>query len=549
MQSWIRPSAALCVGLVAGVSHAEPTAQAGGSTEPTERTGASGAKRGNYVDADGSLRSADRAYERVGRTREPHHLRSWAEMGVGLGVGAVIYWVGLERNAPDWDNPRLEHRFDGTAWRLDNNSLPVNFALHPLVGGAAYAFARGNHHSVATAAGYTFLTSFIWEFAFEFKEMVSVNDVLVTPVAGIPVGEFFHKLGLYLGSAERPSSATQVAQWTLGTGVQLDQALDGTSGPPPLARDSLGMTSDIWHDFESDYEFHFARGVGPNEYAMQRLGLRGRLVSIPGYLRPGSFGRFFHRADLASFELRGEASARGGGVAMAADTLLLGYHDQQLHGARLPTRGHASTVGLSVAYRFFESEANDFAGQIGTVYVLEPGVDYNVHKYNEQFSAVHLPGPALDWHVLARGVRLEVSARAHPDFAGVGALAYSDWANANPRERGKAILLKQGYFYGWGGSGELSGRLTLGPQLMQGAVFYGRYRSQEGLERQPEKLTVDVPAGADVHFCRGSLRLQPSDLPVAFGVSAAVRRWDSWVGGFRRQTRMLSRGLHASVRF
>jgi hypothetical protein len=533
----VRLCAALAATLSAELALASPTER---DEPPQPRTADAGS-------ADGStLEDPD---EQLVQGRPPHHSRSLLEMGIGLGVGAVIYWTGMERNSPDWDNPRLSQRFDGTAWRLDNNSLPVNFMLHPLVGGAAYALARANHHGVAMSAGYSFLASFLWEFAFEFKEMVSVNDVIVTPAAGVPIGEFLHKLGVYLNSADRPGTTMQAVQWSLGAPVQLGRALDGADPPPVRARDRLGLSSEIWHDFELDTALHLAHGQRPDEYVLGRAGFRGRLVSLPGYLRPGSFGRFFSNADLALLELRTEVSRFGAGFEMTADTLLLGYHSQRIEGAYAPAYGHAATIGASIAFRFLESEAHNLAEELGAVYEPVPPIAYNVHKYNEQYSAAHLPGPALDWHVFAPGVRLEVSARAHPDFAGIGALAYSDWAEAYPDERGKAILLKQGYFYGWGASGELSGRLALGPVRLQAELFYGRYRSQDGLERQPEKLTVDVPAEAELLRYRGSLALEPPELPLSVGVSAAARRWDSQVGGFTRRARAVSRGLYAAFRF
>ena len=123
----------------------------------------------------------------------PHHARSFLELDGGLSLGTLGYWLLMNRNVADWDNPRPQQRFDGSAWVLDNNSIGVNFLGHPATGGVSYSFARANHHGVAGAFAYSFLTSFLWEFVIEFKEKVSVNDVVVTPGAGLPLGEFFYK--------------------------------------------------------------------------------------------------------------------------------------------------------------------------------------------------------------------------------------------------------------------------------------------------------------------------------------------------------------------
>src|SRR5688500_6060988 len=108
---------------------------------------------------------------------DPHHLRSWLEMMAGLGIGAVAYWLMQDRNVADWDNPTPEERFNGSAWRMDNNSLGVNFIAHPFTGGFSYSLARANHHGVLTSFAYASMFSFLWEFVLEFKEKVSVNDL------------------------------------------------------------------------------------------------------------------------------------------------------------------------------------------------------------------------------------------------------------------------------------------------------------------------------------------------------------------------------------
>ena len=110
--------------------------------------------------------------------RAPHHARSFVEMGAGLVLGTTGYFLLLNQNIVDWDNPALKRRFDGSAWIVDNNNLAVNFLGHPATGGLSYSFARANHQSVLGSFGYSFATSFLWEFAIEFKEKVSVNDII-----------------------------------------------------------------------------------------------------------------------------------------------------------------------------------------------------------------------------------------------------------------------------------------------------------------------------------------------------------------------------------
>ncbi len=478
-----------------------------------------------------------------------HHLRSLTEMGSALALWSVLYWLMMDRNVADWDNPEPLERFDGRAWRLDNNSLGVNWIAHPLMGGAAYGFARANHHDPAVAFGYSFLTSFLWEFVLEFKEKVSVNDFIATPGTGIPVGEFLYKLGLYLDSGAGSSVGLDAARWSLGLPVSIDRALDGRPPPTVHTPDNLGLTKQIWHHFGLTAGALFVESPGVAEYTQARTSLDALLVTLPGYLDGRARSGFFHNAEISSFSLGGEASHHGSGLALAADTLLAGYHAQALAGTEASPRGLSATLGVSVAFRYLRSKANRYDAFVAADALPDPDLSHHVPLLAEQFAAFHMPGPAVDWHALSEDVAVHLSARAHPDFVGFGAPAFYDWAAANLDEKGKHILHRQGYFHGWGASGELAGRLKLGPVRASADLFYGRYRSQDGLDRHIERITVDVPARGSLLRYGVSVGVRPPLLPLTLAADFAVRRWYSRAGGFERSARAAAKGFSATLEF
>ncbi|HYQ15360.1 MAG TPA: DUF3943 domain-containing protein, partial [Polyangiaceae bacterium] len=478
----------------------------------------------------------------------PHHARSFLEMGVGLGLGTGGYWLLMNRNVADWDNPRPLSRFDGSAWVLDNNSIGVNFLGHPLTGGLSYSFARANHQSVAGAFAYSFLTSFVWEFLIEFKEKVSVNDVIVTPGAGLPIGEFFYKLGLYLDSGHHDSAGMDAVRAVLGGGVALDRKLDGRAAPDVHHRDSLGFSSAIWHDFEVRYGVSEIRSAGESSYARAHASIAAKLVTLPRYGAPVRFGRFFHGAELSSFAVDVEGSAHGWGLAVAADTTLLGYHAQDFEASRGALRGQSFTVGSSVGYDYFRSTANRYGSVERAVSLPKPRLSYDVPNRREQYAALQLPGISAKFRVLRRQFRLEGSARLQPSFAGLGAPAFYLWAAQHLDERSKHILHRQGYFYGWGGAANASLRAALGPARVGFELLYGAYQSQDGLDRHPEQVTDDVHASGDVLSYRASLGVAPTaNCVIALDVGA--RRFHSSVGGFSVTARAVERGLSASWSF
>jgi hypothetical protein len=481
--------------------------------------------------------------------RPAHHARSFLEMGVGLALGTSGYWLLMNRNVADWDNPRPEQRFDGSAWVLDNNSLWVNYVGHPLTGGLSYSYARANHYSVAASFGYSFLTSFLWEFVLEFKEKVSTNDVIVTPGAGLPIGEFVHKLGMYLDSGDGSSSAVDALRWTLGSGVALDRKLDERRRPRVRYRDNLGFTRRIWHEFTANYGATVVSTPGRDDLVRYHLGISARLVTLPRYLRATSFARPFYRAEICDFSLVTEASRFGPGLQLRGDTIVAGYHAQSMQREGSAVQGAAVTLGSSVGYEYFRSATNRYQSVEEAFAQPEPKLKYHVPSRREQWAAFNLPGMAADFRAAFSGGALVVSGRAAPSFGSLSAPAFYDWSAANLTEKSKHILHRQGYFYGWGLATSLDARLALGPLRAGFELRYATYAAQDGWDRHPEQLTVDVPVQGDVLLYKGWLGLAPSAAPVTLSLELGQRRFRSQAGGFERTAQAIERGIGARWTF
>lgn len=442
-----------------------------------------------------------------------------------LALGTAWYWAYRGDNAVDWDDPNLSARVSGEAWRMDNNGLALNFLAHPFSGTAFYAVARSQHLSVPTSALYSFLTSFAWEYIVEFREKVSINDVIVTPGAGIAMGEFFHKLALYVNSSTTPPTGFKnFARVVTGPTVALTRWLDDDTrvgAPPP---DALGFSSQIHHDFRFHYAFW--RGDETTVAALDRheLGFRGKLVAIPGYQQPGAFARTLSDADVTELSLAVSHSTEGNGLELFADTLLVGHYVQNVTD---PEHGASALLGSSIAYHFLDSHA---AGA------------------PERRGVFHFPGIAAETKLSWGGLRLALWARAHADFGGIGSLAYPLWLDDFPDERPKAILLKEGYYYGVGGTGRVRASLGWGPLELRSSFEAAYYDSVEGLDRAKELVTADVEATDLFRNTSVDLVLQPlAWLSLSGGVSE--RKNLSKVDDARTTTTILERGVAATLSF
>ncbi len=428
---------------------------------------------------------------------EPNYLRPALEIGLGLTAASLWYFVD-DRNVLDWDYPSIEQRFSGEAWRFDNNTFSLNYVWHPLAGAGMYMLARGNRVGVWPSFAYSLAGSTLWEYAIEFNEKVSINDVIVTPLAGLAIGEFFHKLALDVSAAPSPSPGLA---WTFGLSVYGHERLDHL---PPQRRPEL------WRRLGASYGFGFTHSKG-NERGTHLMGFSGRYVSLAGYRQPRTFARWFADAEFAAFDLELDFGEHGLGADAFAETLLAGYHYQRLEGSRLQPSGEFFTVGGGVAYTYRDTSAFGFDDRQGLLHF--PGV------------AFELARPGRRW------LRPFVALRGYPSFGSMSAPAYSRWREDHAGVRTKTVLQREGYFYGWGWKGMAEARLGAGSFELRGEVVYDRLWSLEGLDRAQERVRDDVAVAETAIRYGVSAWVSAAPYPLEFGVGFENSGRKSNVGG------------------
>tara|TARA_R110002096_G_scaffold16898_15_gene58250 strand:+ start:29567 stop:31012 length:1446 start_codon:yes stop_codon:yes gene_type:complete len=451
---------------------------------------------------------------------EKHYLRTAVFEALALAGGTAWYWIDRERQVADWDFPSWSSRLTTDVMRYDNNPFHVNFAWHAGNGSSFHLIGRANGLSLWESVGAGLLTSLVWEYALEYREKVSVNDLIFTTGSGLPMGEFLHVMGRFFHEDER-ASQWAAARWTAGFPMALSRALDGDAAP------SLANAGPIWHTMHLGYELGVSSATVSDDGAdhiLHSVHIDGRFVRMPGYLETGVWSRRFTNAEFTRATLDASGASGGSAVKIFADTTLLGWYGQQMH-AGSEFLSNATMVGVSMAYRYRRE-------QIGA--------------WDDRVGVLHLPGLAADAHLSRGNVSLDASARVHADFAGVNALSNDEWNAAYPNEVGKTVLRKMGYYYGYGGSVALAAELRYRSVFLGGSLWAARYSSDEGLDRTQEDLTVDQESSDQILDVEAHLRIEdlPHDLYVEtrfesrqrdakleeFETSATLRRYTLGVG-------------------
>lgn len=410
-------------------------------------------------------------------TREQHYGRALLETLVLLGIGEVAYLADLSTNQQDWDIQLTEEdvRWKFTTLgplRFDNNSFLYNQVLHPISYNFIYLFARANNLRPSVSLLYALGASVFWEYVGELPEKPSINDIIVSPLAGMAWGEVAYHYGEYFNSPEISGR----------TGHQILTALWGV---PRLGHDWLDDTepakldpnlSPLYHPrFElfSAMQFRQSGDIErpPSLDLVGVAGLDTDLVVLRGYHEPVTFDQWFGNGNFSSVHAE-VAFGRTGltDVEFGAQTTIWGYYRQDLRerpGVALS--GYSLLIGAARAY----------------------DITYRDHQFlDDLLGRMHILGPSLlveSWD--PSGLYMRAGLRAFFDFTAVKSQAYPEWKAEFGDQGVRSELKKGGYYFGWGATVAPEVALGYGPYLLSAELEWAGYEGIDGLDRFEEEVT------------------------------------------------------------
>lgn len=400
------------------------------------------------------------------RPEPPQRLRAIAEEGVVLGLGFGEYMLDKSNSRDfdlnyDWPSLRSKLLFESVAF--DNNRFGTNFATHPIAGWLYYGAARSNRLSIGESFGYAFVASWLWETLGEWREQTAVNDLVFTPVSGVPIGESLH----HLGALFQRSRGAKALGWLFGPLKNLNDALDGAEPLPADGYDDLGLPNDVWH------RFHLSLGAGvttqdrgPTQ-ADGRITLGSRIVALPSYAGPGHASRWFDQGEVTSINLSLAASKTGLTDGMFETSVMpFGYYD-----------------------------ASD---DESTIVGMELGFEYGVHDYDrdgrrtiDRISLVD-SGVGFEHLVRAGRFRLRAAFSVLADFGGVDAYAMPEHRATLGDFGVPSVLANESYYFAIGTTVRPQVALAYGPVYAGGVVRADWFQAIRDLDRDGPPWTVSA---------------------------------------------------------
>lgn len=351
-----------------------------------------------------------------------------------LAAGTGYYFMQHEVNSLDWTYDyswsTLEAKLVGDAYSFDTNIFTTNTLAHSGAGALYYIAARGNYLSPLESLGVAFVSSAVWEILAEFRERISINDQIVTPIGGFAFGEAMTQAGrLFMRGC--PSTTFSILSAVFAPSERLHRAIDGTDIPPARYCDANGFAA------RDDYLIRMALGASFD-------GGRGRgwafgsgeirVIDVPRNQTVQDPWRSFSDGGIAELGVRVEA---------APDEM-----------RELDIQARGSLFGS--AYR-------DVASRTTGVLALGAGVGYSQRRYLpapaplDPFFVIEAPALLAHWRRAFREHRLELGLVAGGAFGEVGVFALDRYLEENDPSLLTPVAANRGYNHGIG--------LTMSPHV------------------------------------------------------------------------------------
>jgi hypothetical protein len=315
---------------------------------------------------------------------------------------------------------------------FDQDRFNTNAVGHPVAGLIYYQIARG---SGLGAAG-SFLTSVIastaWKYFGESNQKLSINDLVVTPMAGWVLGEATYRLGSFFADGE-PSFANCVGALIFSPVATLTE--------PPVCRsrghdppfDRFGFSRRTWHELYAELGAAYAVIDGGDSRGETAFGLGARITAHARYQRPGWDASNAWPGQWSSIAVRWLLDSGSiDGVALHGDSLVIGRYYRRYGDVPGPT-GQADGRGLLVGF----GSSFDYDGRsLPAVY--------------DRTLAIGIGGPMATLEARRGRFAVRASLALSYGFGQVTSLAWAQAAQQFAGVRVKSPLQTGGYYFGQG---------------------------------------------------------------------------------------------------
>ncbi|MBC7365171.1 MAG: hypothetical protein H5U07_11645, partial [Candidatus Aminicenantes bacterium] len=318
----------------------------------------------------------------------------------------------------------------------------------------------------------------------EWREIISINDNIMTGLGGYVLGESWFQLGRYLLNTFNP--AGRFLSW-LNPFLKINGYFDRRHPLPPYSHNFNPAAQDVY--LFVGYRNSPTSSISQNTDNLA-LSLHSRLITEPLYGLPGKveenfYAPFYSQLDF-DFMFHGETREE---IAASAKILPIGRFIQKISEEG---RGFSLYYGLgSTFYLYVKRPITEY--DAGHLPVNKPEEFHfeEPRNFRDKLAAVNFLGPLADIMLYRGAWKFHLRVEAYPSFGMINAWAFNKYSVDHDVQGMKSTLTYYGYYYGFGPSFEALGEIKFKSLRLQASTLYHYYRSAQGRDRFQNWLIDD----------------------------------------------------------
>jgi hypothetical protein len=399
---------------------------------------------------------------------EQNRVRALLEL-TGVYTFGFTFYVSTNRLLPDWNVhyswPVYRKKLLGQGLELDINGLNTNFVGHPSGGSMYYIMARSNQLNIAESEAFAIGGSLLWELFGEVREYISINDMIVTPLAGVAIAEPLMQLGAFFDRSS-PALRNRILAVFFTPIKSLNDALDGRTLARSEQLDEHGFPANEYHRFDlRTGASATVQSPAPGQFSDKRtfeyrLALASALVRLPGYDSAGHGSRVFSDGNLSSMDV--SVALNGGGLVDLEVHTLVGFAGYYFRNASRAVDGTLHGQGLVLGLT------------LGYQYVLHD-YDRDAARPHDRISSVQPLGAVMEHRLAAGMLRWVTHVEAGLDFGGARPYALTAYRQLPDAPMLNTLTANNRYYFMRGGHLLATMSLELDLFELAGKVRYESY--------------------------------------------------------------------------
>lgn len=359
-------------------------------------------------------------------------VRANLEISIFLGAGAVGYLIFKDQMKGDFDfdNNSIKdfsrRLFTTEQWKFDDNSIFLNWG-HVYAGVSYHQVARMNGFSSYESFLITLASSSIWEYFIEYREVVSINDQIMTGVGGSILGEVMYQISDMLSRRVKSPLGKILAAYFRPVGL-VDKFFDSKNIAMGKKRfNSLGLKRDNYEKFDIVTGIKRVEQSNGNSFTLAEVGLAAEMINLP-MATEGKVNKLV--MDTVAVELVQKMGLSEEGVRdyySFAKVIVAGYFSKNIgKDAKGRKQGYTMIVGPAMATEYKSS---------------------GVKHADDFYAVVNVVGASLDVTFFAANQKFRFAFDVYGDFAFVRPYKTNEYLeNGNGFEGSKSTLSKENYY-------------------------------------------------------------------------------------------------------